>query len=142
MATPIHRVGQMGIHPPITALNAGARYVFAGRACDAALFASDMIRRGMDAGLAYDVGHVLECGALACDPGSPSDCLIVEIHDDDSALFVAPNVGRRCTPHSIAAARCDRASYDPALRRTVAPGIGGLTQPTSRKCRHDDNQPA
>lgn len=96
-------VGQMGIHPLITALESGAQYVLAGRACDIALFASDMIRRGIDAGLAYHVGHVLECGALACDPGSPSDCLVAEIYDDGTALFVAPNPARRCTPYSIAA---------------------------------------
>jgi hypothetical protein len=96
-------VGQMGIHPIMTALDDGARYVLAGRSCDIALFASDMIRRGIDAGLAYHVGHVLECGALACDPGSPSDCLVAEIYDDGSALFVAPNPARRCTPYSIAA---------------------------------------
>ena len=96
-------VGQMGIHPLITALESGAQYVIAGRSCDIALFASDMIRRGIDAGLAYHVGHVLECGALACDPGSPSDCLVAEIYDDGSALFVAPNPERRCTPYSIAA---------------------------------------
>jgi len=96
-------VGQMGIHPIITALNAGAQYVFAGRACDIALIASDMVRRGIDAGIAYHVGHVLECGALACDPGSPSDCLVAEVYDDGSALFVAPNPNRRCTSYSIAA---------------------------------------
>ncbi|MGH8617026.1 MAG: DUF4387 family protein [Burkholderiales bacterium] len=96
-------VGQMGIHPLITALDSGAQYVLAGRSCDIALFASDMIRRGIDPGLAYHVGHVLECGALACDPGSPSDCLVAEIYDDGTALFVAPNPGRRCTPYSIAA---------------------------------------
>lgn len=96
-------VGQMGIHPLITALESGAQYIFAGRACDIALFASDMIRRGIDAGIAYHVGHVLECGALACDPGSPSDCLVAEIYDDGSAVFVAPEAGRRCTPYSIAA---------------------------------------
>jgi hypothetical protein len=96
-------VGQMGIHPLITALESGAQYIFAGRSCDIALFASDMIRRGIDAGLAYHVGHVLECGALACDPGSPSDCLVAEIYDDGTALFVAPNPARRCTPYSIAA---------------------------------------
>jgi len=96
-------VGQMGIHPLITALEGGAQYVLAGRSCDVALFASDMIRRGIDAGLAYHVGHVLECGALACDPGSPSDCLVAEVYDDGSALFVAPNPERRCTPYSIAA---------------------------------------
>nr|WP_249780367.1 DUF4387 family protein [Bradyrhizobium sp. dw_411] len=96
-------VGQMGVHPIITALESGAQYIFAGRACDVALFASDMIRRGIDAGLAYHVGHVLECGALACDPGSPSDCLVAEIYDDGSALFVAPDASRRCTAYSIAA---------------------------------------
>jgi hypothetical protein len=96
-------VGQMGIHPLITALESGAQFIIAGRSCDVALFASDMIRRGIDPGLAYHVGHVLECGALACDPGSPSDCLVAEIYDDGSALFVAPNQGRRCTPYSIAA---------------------------------------
>jgi Acyclic terpene utilisation family protein AtuA len=96
-------VGQMGIHPLMTALEAGAQFVLAGRSCDIALFACDMIRRGIDPGLAYHVGHVLECGALACDPGSPSDCLVAEIYDDGSALFVAPNVGRRCTRYSIAA---------------------------------------
>ena len=96
-------VGQMGIHPLITAIEAGAQYILAGRSCDVALFASDMIRRGIDAGLAYHVGHVLECGALACDPGTPSDCLVAEIYDDGSALFSAPNPARRCTAYSIAA---------------------------------------
>ncbi|MDM0104062.1 DUF4387 family protein [Variovorax sp. J22R24] len=96
-------VGQMGIHPLITALESGAQYVFAGRSCDIALFASDMIRRGIDPGIAYHVGHVLECGALACDPGTPSDCLVAELYDDGSAVFVAPDANRRCTPYSIAA---------------------------------------
>ena len=96
-------VGQMGIHPILTALEAGAQYIFAGRSCDVALFAADMVRQGIDAGQAYHVGHVLECGALACDPGSPSDCLVAEVYDDGSAVFVAPNPERRCTPYSIAA---------------------------------------
>ncbi len=96
-------VGQMGIHPILSALESGAKYVFAGRSCDVALFAADMIRRGIAPGLAYHVGHVLECGALACDPGSPSDSLIAEIYDDGSAVFIAPDENRRCTPYSIAA---------------------------------------
>ena len=96
-------VGQMGIHPLMTALESGAKYILAGRSCDIALFASDMIRRGIAPGLAYHVGHVLECGALACDPGSPSDCLVAEVYDDGTAVFVAPDPNRRCTPYSIAA---------------------------------------
>jgi Domain of unknown function (DUF4387)/Acyclic terpene utilisation family protein AtuA len=96
-------VGQMGVHPLITALNGGAQFIIAGRSCDVALFASDMIRRGISAGLAYHVGQVLECGALACDPGSPSDCLVAEVYDDGSAVFSSPNPARRCTPYSLAA---------------------------------------
>jgi hypothetical protein len=96
-------VGQMGVHPIMSALAGGAQYVIAGRACDAAIFAADMIRRGVDPGLAYHVGHVLECGAIACEPASPTDCLVAEIYDDGSAFFVAPNPERRCTVHSIAA---------------------------------------
>jgi Domain of unknown function (DUF4387)/Acyclic terpene utilisation family protein AtuA len=96
-------VGQMGIHPLITALESGAQFILAGRSCDASLFASDMIRRGIDPGLAYHAGHVLESGALACEPGSPSDCLVAEIYDDGTALFTPPNPARRCTAHSIAA---------------------------------------
>jgi hypothetical protein len=96
-------VGQMGVHPLITALESGAQFILAGRSCDSALFASDMIRRGIDAGLAYHAGHILESGALACEPGSPSDCLVGEIYDDGTAVFVAPNPTRRCTAQSIAA---------------------------------------
>ncbi len=96
-------VGQMGIHPLITALESGAQFVFAGRCCDSALLAADMIRRGIGAGLAYHAGHILESGALACEPGSPSDCLVAEIYDDGSAIFTSPNPGRRVTAHSLAA---------------------------------------
>ncbi|MGY3602660.1 MULTISPECIES: DUF4387 family protein [unclassified Bradyrhizobium] len=96
-------VGQMGVHPLIAALGGGAQFVIAGRSCDSALFAADMIRRGINAGLAYHVGQVLECGALACEPGSPSDCLVAEVYDDGSAIFTSPNPARRCTPFSIAA---------------------------------------
>ncbi len=96
-------VGQMGVHPIIGALAGGAQYIIAGRACDAALFAADMIRRGINPGLAFHVGRVLACGAMACEPSSGSDCLVAEIYDDQSALFIAPNPRRRCTVHSIAA---------------------------------------
>lgn len=96
-------VGQMGLHPIIAALDSGAQFIFAGRSCDVTLFAADMIRKNIDPGLAYHVGHILECGALACDPGTPSDCLIAEVFSDGAAYFVAPNPDRSCTPYSIAA---------------------------------------
>jgi hypothetical protein len=109
-------VGQMGVHPLITALEGDAQFIFAGRACDSALFAADMIRRGIDAGLAYHAGYILKSGALACDPGSPSDCLIAEIYDDGTAIFSAANPGRRCTAHSLAAHSLYQQSH-PQLQR-------------------------
>ena len=96
-------VGQMGVHPIISALQGGAQYVIAGRVCDASLFAADMIRQRITPGLAYHAGHTLRCGALACEPASPADTLICEVYDDDTAFFVAGNAERRCTVHSIAA---------------------------------------
>jgi Domain of unknown function (DUF4387)/Acyclic terpene utilisation family protein AtuA len=96
-------VGQMGVHPIMTALDAGAKFIFAGRACDTALFAADMIRRGIDAGVAYHAGRVLSGGALACHPSSSADCQVAEIHADGSAVFCAPAEDRSCTPSSLAA---------------------------------------
>ncbi len=96
-------VAAMGVAPFITALNEGAQIVLAGRACDVAIFAADPVRRGLDPGLAYQTGHVLECGALACDPGSASDCLMAEFMDDGSVVFTPPNKGRKATSYSVAA---------------------------------------
>ena len=96
-------VAQMGIHPIVSALEGGAQYIIAGLADGAALFAADMIRRGIKPGLAYHVGQVLKCGAIACEPASSADCLTAEIYDDQSAFFIAPNPERRCTIQSIAA---------------------------------------
>jgi hypothetical protein len=96
-------VSQMGIAPFIKALEMGAQVVLAGRACDVAIFAADPVRRGLDAGLAYHTGHVLECGAIACDPGSASDGLIAEFRDDQSVVFTPPNPIRKATVYSIAA---------------------------------------
>jgi hypothetical protein len=96
-------VAQMGIAPFIKALEMGAQVVLAGRACDVAIFAADPVRRGLDPGLAYHAGHVLECGAIACDPGSASDGLIAEFRDDQSVVFTPPNPKREATVYSIAA---------------------------------------
>lgn len=95
-------VGQMGIAPFMKALQEGAQVILCGRACDVAIFAAPAILNGVDPGIAYHAGHILECGALACDPGSASDCLIAEC-DGDTATFIAPNKNRKVTPKSIAA---------------------------------------
>ncbi|APC90865.1 MULTISPECIES: DUF4387 family protein [Francisella] len=95
-------VAQMGIAPFITALDEGAQIIFCGRACDMAIFAADAIRQGIDPGLAFHAAHILECGAIACEPGSASDSLIAEF-DENSVVFIAPNKNRRTTIQSIAA---------------------------------------
>ena len=97
------KVGQMGIAPFIEALDRGVQVILAGRACDVAIFAADPIRRGIAPGLAFHAGHILECGAIACEPGSGSDCLIAEFMEDDSVVFTPPNPARRATVLSIAA---------------------------------------
>ena len=84
------KVAQMGVAPYIKALDEGAEVIFAGRSCDVAIFAADPVRRGIDPGLAYHAGHILECGAIACDPGSANDCLTAEFRDDHSVVFIPP----------------------------------------------------
>lgn len=98
-----NKVAQMGIAPFIKALEEGAQVILAGRACDVAIFAADPVRRGIDPALAYHAGHILECGAIACDPGSASDCLIAEFTDENTVLFTPPNAIRKATTYSIAA---------------------------------------
>ena len=97
------KVAQMGIAPFISALKEGAQVILAGRACDVAIFAADPVRKGIDPALAYHAGHILECGALACVPGSASDCLIAEFTDESSVIFTSPNAARKATTYSIAA---------------------------------------
>lgn len=96
-------VAAMGIAPFIAALDEGAQVILGGRSCDVAIFASDPVRRGIAPGLAFQAGHVLECGAIACEPGSASDCLLAEFSDDGSVIFTPPNKTRKATPYSVAA---------------------------------------
>eukprot|EP00906_Rhabdomonas_costata_P018444 RCo026939 len=82
-------VAQMGIEPIITALQAPVvqpgsgqepplrvQFVFCGRAYDPAVFAADPIRKGFDIGTTLHASKILECGAIACSPGSGADCLV------------------------------------------------------------------
>lgn len=95
-------VGQMGSGPIITALDAGADIVLAGRACDVSVVAAGMIRDGIDPGIAHHVGHVMECGGIALDPSSALDCIIAEV-EDGNATFISPATERRATIKSVAA---------------------------------------
>jgi len=96
-------VAQMGIEPIVAALEGEANIVLCGRAYDPALFAADAIRRGYPAGACYHAAKILECGAIACEPGSGSDCLVAEISRQGRAVFHPVNAKRRATARSIAA---------------------------------------
>lgn len=95
-------VGQMGTSPVITALDAGANIVMAGRACDVSVFAAAMIRDGIDPGLAHHVGHIMECGGIALDPASGAECIVAEIDDQGNAAFLSPDPQRHSTVASVA----------------------------------------
>ncbi len=95
-------VAQMGVEPFITALEKGATVIVAGRASDPAMFAALPVCKGYDKGLSLHMGKVLECGAIAAEPGSGSDVLLGTIRDDH--FLVEPmNPERRCTTACVAA---------------------------------------
>jgi len=95
-------VAQMGVEPIIKALEQGCRIILAGRAYDPAVFSAMPIKLGFDAGLATHMGKILECAAIAADPGSGSDC-VMGVLEKDSFTLVPLSNERRFTPESVAA---------------------------------------
>jgi hypothetical protein len=66
------------------------------------MFAAVPMMRGFDRGLAMHMAKILECGAIAADPGSGSDGLL-GILRRDHFLLEALSPERRCTTRSVAA---------------------------------------
>ena len=95
-------VAQMGMEPIMEALERGAQIVLAGRAYDPAVFAALPVLKGYDRALALHLGKILECAAIAAQPGSGSDCLLGYLYRD-SFVLEAPNPQRQCTRLSVAA---------------------------------------
>ena len=79
-------VAQIGVEPIIAALDAGCDVVLAGRAYDPACFAAAPIRAGYDPGLAIHLGKILECAAIAAEPGSGADCVLGVLREDAFSL--------------------------------------------------------
>lgn len=95
-------VGQIGAEPYVEALKEGADVVIGGRSIDVAPFAAIPLDHGFDPGLTYHMAKILECGAMASEPQSGSDCLVGSITED--SFSVEPtNPDRRCTEQSVAA---------------------------------------
>ncbi len=95
-------VAQMGSEPFINALKEGAQVILAGRAYDPSVFAAYPIWKGYDPALALHLGKILECAAIASEPGSGRDAMLGILGED--YFQVEPlNSKRRCTPTSVAA---------------------------------------
>lgn len=95
-------VAQIGISPFIEAYNKGVNVILCGRSYDPSPFAALPISRGYPKGLSYHLGKILECGAIASEPGSGRDGLIGVIFDDHFEVFPI-NYERVCTVTSVAA---------------------------------------
>lgn len=120
-------VAQMGPGPIIRALKKKCNVVLAGRAYDPAVFSALPIMEGFDEGLATHMGKILECAAIAADPGSGADC-VLGILKKDSFILKPLNPKRRFTASSTAA----HSLYEKADPYRL-PGPGGLLDLTNVK---------
>jgi hypothetical protein len=95
-------VGVMGTEPYRAALKQGADVVLAGRSSDAAIFAAVPVEAGLNAGLAWHAGKLLECGGASAVPTKGGDSMLAWL-DDEEVEVEPPNPDLICTPLSVAA---------------------------------------
>lgn len=95
-------VAQMGHEPILKALKQQCDIILCGRSYDPSPFAALGIYHGMDPGLSYHLGKILECGALCAEPGTTKDGILGTLYQD-SFTVQALNPNRKCTPTSVAA---------------------------------------
>jgi hypothetical protein len=94
--------------------------VVAGRCYDPALFAAPAILAGFDPGPALHLGKIVECAAIAADPGSGRDCVLGTLYQGGFTLeTLSPE--RRFTTASVAAHTMYEKSHPYLL-----PGPGGV----------------
>lgn len=91
----------MGVEPIVKALEMHPDLVMTARASDDATFAALAVHRGFDRGLALHWGKILECGALAADPGFIGESMIGILRKDHFVVEPA-SPKRRCTVKSVA----------------------------------------
>lgn len=95
-------VAQMGHEPIVDALEQQCDIIVCGRSYDPSPFAALGIFYGMDKGLSYHLGKILECGALCATPGTTKDSIVGTIYKDHFTVQ-ALNPNRTCTPTTVAA---------------------------------------
>jgi hypothetical protein len=120
-------VAQMGAEPVFRALESGAQIILCGRCYDPVPFAAPAIMNGFDPGLAFHLGKILECAAIAATPGSGRDCVMGTLYADHFELQ-SLNAQRKFTPTSTAAHTLYEKS-DPCR----LPGPGGTLDLTATR---------
>lgn len=119
-----HLVGQMGA-APFTALIDGEEpfdVVVAGRAYDPAPHAAWAISRGVQPGIAWHAGKILECGGACAEPKGGG---VLATYWTDAFELTPMSPGQRCTPLSVAA----HTLYEKA-RPDLLPGPDGVLDVT------------
>ncbi|MBE6630874.1 MAG: DUF1446 domain-containing protein [Ruminococcaceae bacterium] len=95
-------VSQVGIAPFIKLLSEGMDVIVSGRACDTAIYAAPCVMKGYDAGLAFHMAKIMECGAMCAEPVAAADVMQGYMYDDHFELCPA-NPARKCTVERVAA---------------------------------------
>ncbi len=99
-------VAQMGPEPIMKALDlyfeGAVDGIITGRSLDVGIVAAYPLKFGLPKNLVYHMSKILECGAIAAEPGSSSDG-IFGVVNEDYFLVRPPNPKRRCTVTSVAA---------------------------------------
>lgn len=95
-------VAQIGCPPIQRALRRGFQLVVCGRAYDPAVFAAPAIEAGHSPALALHMGKILECAAIAAEPGSGRDAVLGTLYADYFDLETLSDE-RRFTDYSVAA---------------------------------------
>lgn len=95
-------VSQIGIAPIIELLKKKADVIICGRACDTAIYAAPCIYEGYNAGLAFHMAKIMECGAMCSEPVAAADVMQAYIYEEYFELRPA-NPIRKCTVDRVAA---------------------------------------
>ena len=93
-------VAQMGVEPFLEALSEDVDVIVAGRAYDPAPYAALCLKRGIDPGIAWHMGKIMECGAVCAEPKGR---VILATIRADSFDLEPMSAKERCTPLSVAA---------------------------------------